>query len=156
MEVKVEGLAEALRKLSPELYSEPLRKFWERAGIEVLNAAKLRAAVGVSGRMRASLAKGAASSVWDLDSGNPPKSLRIGTNVNRNGFFYPRALEESDKYHYRGGGAGGASNLQAKVKGALSGEPTKGWFSNAFKDALPQIKHWLVKLSEEIAAKWPR
>ena len=153
MDVKIENLAEVLGKMSPALYADALRKFWERAAETVLNYARLNAPVD-TGRMRSSLAKGAPGNVWSLDNASTPQWMKIGTNVNRNGFSYPKVLEESDRYHYIGGGAGGAGNLKTKTKGLFSGKPTKGWFSGSFTEAKPDIGSWVKALAKEIGAKW--
>jgi hypothetical protein len=151
--IKIEGLDEALKRLNSSLYAEPLRRFWQRVGILVINQAHLNAPVD-TGRLRSSLAQGAPNSISEIDSANPPLWAKVGTNVNREGFFYPRALEESDRYHHRGGGAGGAGNLKAKAQSKFGGQPTKGWFSGSIREAVDQLDQWLDKLKEEIAARW--
>ena len=139
IEVTIEGLAEALEKLTPDLYLEPLRRFYERAMETALNAAKVRAPVD-TGRMRSSLARGSPGSIWEIDSAATPLWAKVGTNVNDSGFGYPRALDESSKYHYRGT--------------PYKGQPTQGWFSDAFRLSLGEIERWLGVMKDEIVARW--
>jgi hypothetical protein len=161
MNVSIPGLADMLKKLDSDLYAEPLKRFWERAAESALNQARLRAPVD-TGRMRSSLAKGASGGIWAMDPGKVPEWFKVGTNVNRNGFQYPLALEkghgpkvsEGDRYHYRGGGAGGARNIKDKTKGLFSGASTKGWLTGAFKLAIPDIQLRIKQLAQEIGAKW--
>ena len=66
----------------------------------------------------------------------------MGTKVTHQGLSYPRALNESPRYHYRGGGARGES---------VAGEPTKGWFApKALRQAMSAIRHYLKLLEREI------
>lgn len=143
---KIEGLEELLKRLAPELYREPLRRFWYRAAEEVLNVARVRAPVD-TGRMRASLQQHGADSLCEIDPSDVPLWIKIGSNVNRKGFYYPRALDESDRYHYRGGGALGAG---------VAGCPTRGWFTRSVDAAKTRIDYWLQRLGEEIGVAWQR
>jgi hypothetical protein len=80
MSVKATGLAEALTRFRPETLKQPVERFMERAGNEVLNEAKPLTAVDRD-LLRASLAKGAGDGVWEVEGGPFPTELRVGTRV---------------------------------------------------------------------------
>jgi len=136
--VKIEGLEEVLRKVSPDLYEKPLARFFNRAGIAVTNEQKGFAAVD-TGRMRASLGEGATESIWEKIRGG---GLRIGTNVNERGTSYPRILDESPRYHY--------------AAGTRSGQQTMGWFSRAPERAQGNIDKAVSTLATDIGKEWQR
>lgn len=71
--VKLEGLDKAIRNVDPRILRAPLRRFFERSGIQVTNYAKERSPVD-TGRLRSSLAN-------YTDRAEPPMYARIGTNV---------------------------------------------------------------------------
>jgi hypothetical protein len=101
---------------------------------EALNDARLWAPVD-TGRLKSSLAK-------EIDPQPAPLWARIGTNVEHEGVSYPRALDESERYHYRGT--------------SHRGLPTKGWFSGVLTRARPAFDRWVVKCKEEIGQAWAR
>ena len=124
----VEGLAEALRQLSPEKVAKPVRDFLTKAIITVQGLARERAAVD-TGRMRQAV-------TYEVDSSSPPTWAKVGVNVNRGGFDYPAALDESERYHY--------------AAGPFAGEETKGWLSDAPKEAGSEIDGFLGELEDEL------
>lgn len=130
-----------LRKCDPKILADPLKRFFDRAGIAVTNQAKLSAPVD-TGRMRASLGKGASGGIWDQDTSAPPLWLKVGTNVNHRGFSYPFALDNSDRYHYRG------------THPNLRGKPTQGWFSSSLEKSVNDIRRFLATLGREIRQNW--
>lgn len=73
IEVEIEGLAEALKKLSPDLYAEPLRKFWNRAAVVVQGRARDKSPVD-TGRLRSSI-------MYEIDTANPPLYAVVGSDV---------------------------------------------------------------------------
>lgn len=85
--VEVHGLDEMLGKLTPELMDKPLRDFWQRAAIAVQSAASERAPVD-TGHLRAMMG-------YEIDSGHPPWSAKIGYNVPEGSplWFKARAME---------------------------------------------------------------
>ena len=136
--VKIEGLEEVLRKVSPDLYEKPLGRFFDRAAIAITNEQKTHAAVDI-GRMRASLGEGASESIWEKIRGG---GLRIGTNVNHRGTSYPRILDESPRYHY--------------AAGPRTGAQTMGWFSKAPDRAKGNIDKAVDTLAKDIGKEWQR
>jgi len=134
-------LARFLRKCSPEILQDPLHKFFDRAGNAVLNSAKIEAPVD-TGRMRASLGKGTTGGLWEEDPSQVPLWLKVGTNVNAEGFSYPFALDTDPKYHYRG------------TRPDRKGQQTKGWFSGSLQRARAQMSGFLQQLERDIKAKW--
>jgi hypothetical protein len=142
-QVQIEGLQRILKKLQPkELWGHSFRRFFDRSGETVLNEARLNAPVKTA-RTITSLGRGASDNVYDLDPNDLPAYLRVGTRVNRNGFPYPRALNDSDRYHHR-----------SKTGFGLKGKPTKGWFTDSLKRAMPQIRSYLGQMRAEIKQKW--
>ena len=134
IQIKIEGLEEAIKKMSPDLYAEPLRRFWERSSLSVENQAKLNSPVD-TGRTRASL-------THQLDSGSPPIWAKVGTNVTNKGVSYPQVLDLSDRTHYRGG--------------PHEGQPTKGWFSGSYGRVVSEVQNWIGRMAEEIADRWQK
>ena len=118
------------RKLKPQQLDRPLRIMFERMADIYFNHAKLRAPVD-TGRLRSSLARGAANCIYELDRAVPPGWVRVGTPVvNDQGKSYPAILDTSPRHHYRGGGAQGLRRRATSADiGALKGKPTRGWFS---------------------------
>lgn len=136
-----DDLAKLLRKTSPEILQQPLTNFFDRAGNAVLNSAKIEAPVD-TGRMRSSLGKGTTGGIWEQDKSQVPLWLKVGTNVNNQGFSYPFALDTDEKYHYRA------------TRPDLQGQRTKGWFSGSLTRVKSQIRGFLQQLGSEIRAKW--
>ncbi|OQB25097.1 MAG: hypothetical protein BWY10_02525 [Chloroflexi bacterium ADurb.Bin180] len=116
MELTVEGIDRVLKKLDPKKLLKPLEGYLLRIGIATQGKARERAPVD-TGRLVSSIAYLAPDSILEIDNSEPPMWVKVGTNVNANGFYYPKALDESERYHYRG-----------KLPG-LVGTPTQGWFS---------------------------
>lgn len=138
--VVIPDLARMIEKLDPDLWEGPLRDFWERAALSFLNEAKSRAPVD-TGRLINSLARNAPSGIWQMASPHP-LWMKVGTNVNREGFPYPRYLEESERTHYRG------------KHPNFVGQSTKGWFSSALDAARGAIDQALTTFAEEIGKRW--
>jgi len=136
--VKIEGLERAIKKLAPSLYGKPVERFLNRVGIAVTKKQTEYAATK-SARMKTSLGMGEEGNVWQ-PLGKPATGLRIGTNVKHKGFSYPRALDESAKYHY--------------ARGPRKGQQTMGWFSKGVERAKDEIDKSLETLKREIAERW--
>lgn len=85
--IRVEGLREAIDRLSVEKIGVPLRRLLERAGIGAASAAKQHAPVD-TGRYRASIAH-------ELDDGNPPAWAIVGSNVE-----YAPSIEFGSRPHF--------------------------------------------------------
>ena len=162
MEVKIEGVEELIRKLdSRTLFGGAMRNFWNLAGLAFLRQAAMRAPVDTGTTRKSLLAKGSGENVWEMDTSDLPMWVKVGTAVQNNGFCYPRALDESDRYHYKGGRAEGRVHPLAKGRGGLftgpterMGTPTKGWFSEALPLAIPDIQKALTWLAEAVARVW--
>lgn len=140
MELRVNGLERLIRKLEGKaVLNAPLKRFFSRAAIRLVAAAKGRSPVNF-GRLRNSLAH-------EIDSSTPPLWAKVGSNVNANGFPYPIALDEGGItriYHYISGGAMG-----------LEGERTKGWFSEfSVGDARPDIMAYVEDVGTDIKRAW--
>lgn len=144
--VTVKGLDAAVKRLSPAALGKPVRRFLERAGEEVLGAEKDRSPID-EGRLVTSLGHGSPEGIWDMDSGQMPKSLWIGTNVQHEGFPYPAALDASPRYHYRGKAHAAAGG---RGRSALFGKPTKGWFTEAAETVRDKIEGHVRRLGQEI------
>lgn len=143
--VAIEGLERLERKLGPELYSDALREFWRNAADVVMSATQA-AAPNDHGDLRGSLDVGGPGNVFEVGRMNPPTYALVGTNVERKGFRYPWALEAGNRYHFR---SPGADSL-----GRATRQPTKGWFSKAFKGAMDGIRRQLRPMMNEIIKRW--
>jgi hypothetical protein len=149
IKISVHGLEQLERKLGPDLINGPVRDMFNRAGEEYLNFGKVRSPVD-TGLMRSTLAKGANNGIFELDTRVPPLFVKVGTShVSRQGFPYPVALDESPRYHYRGGGAQG---------GAARGAPTQGWFTGiqALPSFLDRFREIIRGAERAIKARWER
>jgi hypothetical protein len=71
--VRIDGLDELLAKLRPDLYAEPLRKFWGRASITVQSRARELSPVD-TGLLRTSI-------LYEVDSAAPPMYAKVGSDV---------------------------------------------------------------------------
>ena len=161
MEAKIEGVEELVRKLdSRTLFGGAMRHFWDLAGLAFLRQAAMRAPHRTGLTETSLLAKGHKCNVWETDTSDIPMWVKVGTKVTNEGFCYPRALDESDRYHYKGAAEGRVHPL-AKGRGGLfterterMGTPTKGWFSEALPLAIPDIQKALTWLAEAVARVW--
>lgn len=63
----------------------------------------------------------------------------IGTNVNRDGFPYPRVLNSSDRYHYRAG--------------PRKGQQTKGYFLAGYESVKESVLKLFAQAVDAIAAR---
>jgi hypothetical protein len=137
MKVEIRGLKELIEKANSErLLAAPIRRFFNRAALTIVSRGKLQAAVD-KGYMRNNIA-------FEVDSSEIPTWARVGCDVSNRGFPYPKALDESDRYHYRGGGALGQS-----------GAKTRGWFSErSVKASLEDIRGYLRDAGKEIKDRW--
>lgn len=123
---KIEGLDEALKKLSPEQLSTPLFEFMRDAASAVEEAKKERSPVD-TGRLRSSIQR-------EIDEARPPAFAQVGTNVE-----YGATLD-AGPYHYRAG--------------TFEGQPTAGWFTGYVEDWRPKFDEYLERLKEKLAALW--
>jgi len=132
---EINNLDKAIARLNEPLWTKPMVNFFDRAGISVLDEAKRESPVETA-RTRNSLGKGGASNIW-----KPAKdSLTVGSNVTHRNFSYPRALDESDRYHHR--------------NGPRKGQPTKGFFSDAPKRAAGALNKARDALKRETLVAW--
>ena len=144
--VEWKNLNKILAKLDADLYHVPITNFFERIAEAGLNKGRERAPVR-RGTLRASMGRGGSDSIFEIDKAPLPKFARIGSHVSNRGFNYPKFLDESDRTHYRGGGAQGK---------AASGQPTKNWFTGV-KSLLGSTIKSAAKLAEkEIRQRWDR
>jgi len=132
---EIKNLDKAIARLSEPLWTKPMVNYFDRAGISVLDEAKRESPVETA-RTRNSLGKGGASNIW-----KPGKdSLEIGSNVTHRNFSYPRALDESDRYHHR--------------DGPRRGQQTKGFFSDAPERAASALNKALDTFKRETLTAW--
>jgi len=132
---EIKNLDKAIRRLNEPLWTKPMVDFFDRAGISVLDEAKRESPVETA-RTRNSLGKGGASNIW-----KPGKdSLEIGSKVKHKNFSYPRALDESDRYHHR--------------DGPRKGQQTKGYFSDAPDRAASALDKARDALKRETLIAW--
>ena len=145
--VHILNLQEVLSKLDgKKLLAGPVKNFLTRCAIATLNKAKERAPVD-TGRLWSSLTFQPGVNVI-IDNAEIPSEVAVGTNVNAEGFPYPKALDEGDQYHYRGKGEQGGKSW------GLVGQPTKGWFSDVPSLLGEEYRELSNTLAEEIAAEW--
>lgn len=134
---EIKNLGKAIRRLNEPLWTTPMVDFFDRVGISVLDEAKEESPVKTA-RTRNSLGKGGASNIW-----RPGKnSLTIGSNVKHKNFSYPKALDESKRYHHR--------------DGPLVGQRTKGFFTDAPKRAKSALDKARATFYRETLAAWLR
>ena len=118
MKVEIVGLAEVLKKLDPDLYAKPLRRFWERAGIVVQSRAREKSPVD-TGRLRASI-------MYEVDSASPPQYAKVGTDV-----FYAPFQEFGTRFmqgkHYLGGAFEESGGDIQQCVDAMGGEIASAW-----------------------------
>ena len=161
IDVDVEGLDAALAKVGPELYAKPLRDFFKKCGIYVSDRAKELAPVD-TGRLRASL-------TYEVDEGEPPQQVAIGTNVEyapymefgtgmvsdgpdgARGRHWPPAAA-LDVWAARHGFSSGAH--VARIIGMRGGLEPKRYLRNAFEQAREAINGFLVDMKADIANRW--
>ncbi len=129
MNVKIEGLEAAMKKLDMRAWEPITTKFLQQAGQVMEAHAKGRSPVD-TGRLRASI-------THVLGNESPPMSVLTGTNVEP----YPQILDESAAHHYREGTP-------------FDGEPTAGWLSGHTDEYWPKIEALLARAAQEIAALW--
>lgn len=161
IDVDVEGLDAALAKLGPELYARPLRDFFKKCGIYVSDRAKELAPVD-TGRLRASL-------TYQVDEGEPPQQVAIGTNVEyapymefgtgmmSDGPDGPRARHwpPADALNIWANRHGFSSGAQvAHIIGMRGGLEPKRYLRNAFEQAREAINGFLGDMKDDIAARW--
>jgi len=154
-QVKLEGVEKVIAKASPKLWAGPLTTWFMGTGRATLRSAQRVAPID-TGRTVSSLQKGASGNIWELKKVRGiPLSLRIGTRVTERGFCYPRELDESSRYRYRGGRAAG--RVHPRGRGIRAGllrtrRLTKGWFSEAPRRT--DYRRYLDKLAADIARNW--
>lgn len=157
----IQGLDEMLARLSPELYSGPLRKFWERCAIAIENRAREKAPVD-TGRLRASIGH-------EIEDADPPTWCKVGSNVEyapyqefgtglitegeggKGGRHWPPAAA-MDVWASRHGFASGAA--AAAAIGRNGGVQPHPYLRPAFADSQGDIQSALGMLSKEIATNW--
>lgn len=138
--IQVENIEEVLATIDPEhLLAKPVHDFLYKCGLETSNMAKERAPHD-TGRLWSSL--GTDESI-EIDNAEIPLWVMVGTNVNAEGFPYPKALDESDRYHYRG-----------RSQTALFGTETKDWFSGTPALLTGRYKELSDAMLEDIAERW--
>jgi len=159
--VEIEGLEEALAKFSPELYSEPLRDFWEKAALTVENEARTRAPVD-TGRLRSSLAH-------MVDTASPPVWAKVGSNVayapymeygtgllsdgeGGSGRAHWPPAAALDVWARRHGFANGAQ--VARIIGRRGGLEPRRFLRGAFEASLGKISQLVTGLQQKIAERW--
>ena len=131
----IENLDKAIERLTDPLWDKPTEDYFDRAGIAVLDEAKRESPVETA-RLRNSLSKGGASNIW-----HPIKNgLEIGSNVSHRGFFYPRALDESARFHH--------------ADGPRRGQRTKGFFTNAPKRAKRMLDKARAAFNRDTLKAW--
>ncbi len=158
---EIEGLDEALRKLSPELYAKPLRDFFKKASIYISDRAKELAPVD-TGRLRSSL-------TYNVDDADPPQYAQVGTNVEYAPYMefgtglltdgeggagvrhWPPA-DALDVWASRHGFASGAH--VARIIGMRGGLEPRRYLRNAFEQAKGAIEGFLKDMKEDILAGW--
>lgn len=157
MKIEIEGLEEALRDLSPELYRKPLRNFFERSAATVSNGAKSRAPVD-TGRLRSSLTYqvGDERAVVGSNVHYAPY-IEYGTGrlgdpavPHKSGHWPPPAA--LDVWAGRHGFASGY--IVARAIGLRGGLEPRKFLRGALEDSMSAIKGFVDKLSEDIAARW--
>jgi len=137
MKIEIRGLDRLIAKTSDKkLIGQPLKRFLNRSAVKIVSRGKEQAPVD-RGYLRNNIA-------FKVDSSEVPQWAKVGCDVSHRGFPYPKALDESDRYHYRGGGALGQS-----------GNKTRGWFSERSVHAsLEDIRSYARDAEKEIKQAW--
>lgn len=145
--IKIENLEKLLKKMDAEhLLGKAVYNCLFRMAETTLNKAKTRSPHR-TGRTWSSLGKEEGK---QFDRAPIPKWVMVGTNVNANGFPYPKALDDGYRtdtgsaYHYRG------HSLNAE----LYGQETKGWFTDTPGLLANEYKRIGDMMLDEIAKEW--
>ncbi len=158
---EVEGLEEALKKLSPDVYAKPLRDFFKRAGIYISDKAKELAPVD-TGRLRSSL-------TYVVDDAEPPQYAQIGTNVE-----YAPYMEFGTGFETDGEGGSGARHWPpadaldvwasrhgfasgaevARIIGIRGGLKPRRYLRNAFEQSKDALQGFLREMKNDILNRW--
>lgn len=159
--VVIEGLEEALAKLSPDLIDKPLRDFWGKAALAVENTWRAKISVD-TGRGRSSV-------THIIADESPPPWVAIGTN------YMPLAYLESGTGLFaqgepRKGGRhwppGDALDVWAKRHGFSSGAQVaaiigkrgglkpRWWLRDSVRESLATIQRFVSSLADDIAKRW--
>ena len=136
VEVIIEGSDKLRQAMDNEQLTAPaIRKMMYHIAILLRRGAKERSPVD-TGKLLASL-------TYMVDSRPLPRFAIVSTDrLSPRGFPYPRALEDSPRYHYR--------------RTARQGLPTKGWFSGTIEAQMDRIVLTVVRALEEIGERWER
>lgn len=143
IQVHIEGLEEALKKLTPDLYAEPLKTFWTRSAAAVQGRAREKAPHD-TGRLRNSI-------VYQIDDASPAMYAVVGTDV-----FYAPYQEFGTVPHF----------VPAKFIGRwaelhgfgytglwVSGE-AHPYLTPGFEESASDMDSYLGAMASEIAARW--
>jgi hypothetical protein len=141
--VKIEGLEDLLKKLSPDLYAGPLKKFLERAAIRVQSGARTLAPVD-TGRLRSSI-------MYEVDSHDPPMYAVVGTDV-----FYAPYQELGTRPHFVPASAIGvwASRHKLGNTGLMVSGKAHPFLKPSFESAHGDIQSLVSALGQDIASAW--
>lgn len=139
IEVKVIGLEKLLKALDGNaLLAQPVKDALEKSGFAVLNEAHMPGVVPIdTGRLRASLSKGGADNIFEMDAKPVPLWAKVGTKVV---YAKPLAMPKTRNPHYR--------------YGPSKGKETGGWADRALANALPKVEAILNAAAKKIAERW--
>ena len=118
-----------------QVTGEALKWFLGKALLDLSNMTTRRAPVEF-GKLRGSLEPGG-SPVTGIDSGNPPKWAKLGTNTE---YAQPLNNPQTRDPHYQ--------------RGEFKGNPTAGWFDKGVKDAVPLVEARVKELAKKIEDGW--
>jgi hypothetical protein len=138
VDIEIRGDTEIISK-AKVIGADSAKMALARLGISLLNKATLLSPVK-SGRTRGSLKKGAAGNVWIESS----SALLIGSTVQADGFYYPRALDEGGALDY------------SYASGPFQGKPLSGWFTQIASRSEADVRAALDAAKQELLKKWGR
>lgn len=157
--IEIKGLDSLSRKLQPEMLNKPMRDFLTKTAIVVQRKARDRAPVD-TGRLAGSIAT-------QVDSSAFPTWAKVGPmgKVGGETSIYGRILDESARYHYRGGKAMGLPSMRAMAQGktrggvdigARMGSQTQGWFSKVPELVRASVRDLLREMGSTIRREFER
>jgi hypothetical protein len=152
--LSIENLDEVLRKLdSPKLLAKAVRNFLTHCAVATLNTMRDRAPHD-TGRLWSNLTFQPGVNVV-IDDAEIPSQVIVGTNVNADGFPYPKALDIGS-YSVKSSQSSGLYHYRGKSMTEFYGKETMGWFSEAPGLLTDKYRELGDTMLDEIKAEWSK
>lgn len=171
-QVDMEGLSEALEKMDPAVYSEPLRDMFKKAAIVLQSASRSNAM-----QRWHDTGQTANEIVYEVDDSDPPKFAKVGLLhaspgsplwfkarageygtgrmgdpiVSHAGGHWPPGDELSVWASRHGFASGGQV---ARIIGMRGGIEPRRYLRDAFTESVTQIRGLIGELAAAIGARW--